>query len=74
MRFVGRQRCFQSVLQLLGVSRAGAGGRLVGDVDYQQVRPKARAITPVPNGVRAMTIALLFSNTVWAAKRQVGLE
>ena len=49
------------------------GWRLVGDVDYQQVRPKARAITPVPNGVGPMTIALLLYNTVWAAKRRVGL-
>ena len=49
------------------------GWRLVGDVDYKQVRPKARAITPVPNGVGPMTIALLLYNTVWAAKRQVGL-
>ena len=36
------------------------------------MRPKARAITPVPNGVGPMTIALLLYNTVWAAKRQVG--
>ena len=49
------------------------GWRLVGDVDYKQVRPKARAITPVPNGVGPMTIALLLYNTVRAAKRQVGL-
>ena len=49
------------------------GWRLVGDVDYKQVRSKARAITPVPNGVGPMTIALLLYNTVWAAKRQVGL-
>ena len=49
------------------------GWRLVGDVDYKQVRPKARAITPVPNGVGPMTIALLLYNTVWAAKRKVGL-
>ena len=74
MRFVGRQRRFQSLLQIFGVGRAGAGLRLVGDVDYQQVRPKARAITPVPNGVGPMTIALLLYNTVWAAKRQAGLE
>ena len=49
------------------------GWRLVGDVDYKQVRPKARAITPVPNGVGPMTIALLLYNTVWAAKRKCGM-
>jgi len=49
------------------------GWRLVGDVDYDAVRKKAGAITPVPNGVGPMTIALLLYNTVWAAKRKVGL-
>ena len=50
------------------------GWRLVGDVDYKEVRKKASAITPVPNGVGPMTIALLLYNTVWSAKRKHGLE
>ena len=44
------------------------GYRLVGDVAYDEVAPKCRAITPVPGGVGPMTIALLMSNTVKAAR------
>jgi len=43
------------------------GYRLVGDVDFDSVAPKASAITPVPGGVGPMTIAMLISNTVKAA-------
>ena len=50
------------------------GWRLVGDVDYKEVRKKASAITPVPNGVGPMTIALLLYNTVWSAKRRYGFS
>src|SRR5436853_5615560 len=44
------------------------GYRLVGDVEFDQVAPKAKAITPVPGGVGPMTIAMLMSNTVKAAR------
>ena len=44
------------------------GYRLVGDVDYAGVAPKAAAITPVPGGVGPMTIAMLMSNTVKACR------
>ena len=50
------------------------GWRMVGDVVYKEVRKKASAITPVPNGIGPMTIALLLYNTVWSAKRKHGLE
>ena len=40
------------------------GYRLVGDVDYEGVAPKCRAITPVPGGVGPMTIAMLMANTL----------
>jgi len=40
------------------------GHRIVGDVDYQQVKDKCTGITPVPGGVGPMTIAMLLSNTV----------
>jgi len=43
------------------------GYRLVGDVDFDSVAPKAAAITPVPGGVGPMTIAMLLTNTVRAA-------
>ena len=50
---------------------AKRGYRLVGDVAYDEVAPKCSAITPVPGGVGPMTIAMLISNTVKAA-RQLG--
>ncbi|MEY3481743.1 MAG: hypothetical protein RIQ71_2518 [Verrucomicrobiota bacterium] len=45
------------------------GYRLVGDVDFDAVAPKCRAITPVPGGVGPMTIAMLMRNTVAACER-----
>ena len=42
--------------------------RLVGDVDFESARQVASKITPVPGGVGPMTIAMLLSNTVRAAK------
>jgi methylenetetrahydrofolate dehydrogenase (NADP+) / methenyltetrahydrofolate cyclohydrolase len=45
------------------------GYRLVGDVAFDEVAPKAKAITPVPGGVGPMTIAMLMSNTVKAAQQ-----
>jgi methylenetetrahydrofolate dehydrogenase (NADP+) / methenyltetrahydrofolate cyclohydrolase len=42
-------------------------GKLVGDVDFEQVQQVASAITPVPGGVGPMTIATLMENTVKAA-------
>ena len=45
------------------------GYRLVGDVAFDEVAKKAAAITPVPGGVGPMTIAMLMSNTVKAARQ-----
>ena len=45
-----------------------SGYRTVGDVDFDAVRRKAKAISPVPGGVGPMTIAMLLSNTVRAAE------
>ncbi|CAA9247852.1 MAG: Methenyltetrahydrofolate cyclohydrolase / Methylenetetrahydrofolate dehydrogenase (NADP+) [uncultured Chthoniobacterales bacterium] len=49
---------------------AQRGYRLVGDVAFDQVSPKAAAITPVPGGVGPMTIAMLMANTVKACRQQ----
>jgi methylenetetrahydrofolate dehydrogenase (NADP+)/methenyltetrahydrofolate cyclohydrolase len=46
-----------------------SGTRLVGDVDFEGVRQVASLITPVPGGVGPMTIAMLLSNTVRAARQ-----
>lgn len=45
-----------------------AGYRIVGDVAFDEVAPKCRAITPVPGGVGPMTIAMLMANTVKACR------
>ena len=45
------------------------GSRLVGDVDFENVKEKTAAITPVPGGVGPMTICMLMENTVKAAER-----
>jgi methylenetetrahydrofolate dehydrogenase (NADP+)/methenyltetrahydrofolate cyclohydrolase len=45
-----------------------SGTRLVGDVDFDPVREKAAAITPVPGGVGPMTRAMLLWNTVLATE------
>ena len=47
------------------------GYRLVGDVDFDSVADKCKAITPVPGGVGPMTISMLISNTIEACKRTV---
>jgi methylenetetrahydrofolate dehydrogenase (NADP+) / methenyltetrahydrofolate cyclohydrolase len=48
------------------------GSTLIGDVDFQEVEPKASYITPVPGGVGPMTIAMLLKNTMKAARMQMG--
>ena len=50
-------------------SSTKSGYRLVGDVDFEAVKERASAITPVPGGVGPMTIAMLLNNTLIAAKR-----
>lgn len=59
----------------VGVNRIGVTpegkARLCGDVDFDAVREKASAITPVPGGVGPMTITMLMLNTLNAAKRSL---
>ena len=61
----------------VGVNEIGktADGKriLSGDVDFEGVKEKASAITPVPGGVGPMTIVMLMMNTVRAAKLAAGL-
>lgn len=45
-------------------------GKVVGDVDFEEVKEKASYITPVPGGVGPMTVAMLMENTIYAAKIQ----
>ena len=54
----------------IGINRAD-NGKLVGDVDFENVSKKCSYITPVPGGVGPMTIAMLLSNTLKAAQLNV---
>lgn len=56
----------------IGMSESGKA-ILAGDVDFDAVKEKAKAITPVPGGVGPMTITMLMLNTVKAAKLSAGL-
>ncbi len=51
-----------AILIDVGINREN--GKLCGDIDFEDVKEKALAITPVPGGVGPMTIAMLLSNTV----------
>ena len=56
------------------IGKTSEGRRiLVGDVDFETVKEKASAITPVPGGVGPMTITMLMLNTMKAAKLAAGL-
>lgn len=57
----------------VGINRIEVDGkyRLVGDVDFKEVRNIASAITPVPGGVGPMTVAMLMKNVVKAATRAI---
>jgi methylenetetrahydrofolate dehydrogenase (NADP+)/methenyltetrahydrofolate cyclohydrolase len=61
----------------VGVNRIGmtpeGKAKLCGDVDFDGVKEKASAITPVPGGVGPMTITMLMMNTVKAAKVAAGI-
>jgi methylenetetrahydrofolate dehydrogenase (NADP+)/methenyltetrahydrofolate cyclohydrolase len=62
----------------VGVNRIGKTPEgkaiLCGDVDFEAVKEKASAITPVPGGVGPMTITMLMMNTVRAAKLAAGIR
>jgi methylenetetrahydrofolate dehydrogenase (NADP+)/methenyltetrahydrofolate cyclohydrolase len=57
----------------VGINRL-PDGKLVGDVDFDAVKEVASHITPVPRGVGPLTIAMLLSNTLAAARLAVGVE
>src|SRR4030095_9887455 len=55
----------------VGINRS-KDGRIVGDVDFDEVKSVAGYLTPVPGGVGPMTIAMLLSHPLEAAKRAAG--
>lgn len=52
----------------VGINRVD--GKLVGDVDFENVKEKASYISPVPKGVGPMTVCMLLSNTLEAYERR----
>ncbi len=72
-RLIGAEDVKEGVTIIdVGINRvedksAKRGYRLAGDVDFEAVKEKASAITPVPGGVGPMTIAMLMSNTLKSA-------
>ncbi len=72
--FIGPEMVKQGAIVIdVGINRVDdsskdRGYRLVGDVDFEGVRPKASWITPVPGGVGLMTRAMLLKNTLRAAR------
>ncbi len=56
----------------VGINRK-EDGSLVGDVQFKEAMARAKWITPVPGGVGPLTIAMLLSNTLEAAKAQMGV-
>ncbi|MED5584961.1 MAG: bifunctional methylenetetrahydrofolate dehydrogenase/methenyltetrahydrofolate cyclohydrolase FolD [Verrucomicrobiota bacterium] len=78
--FIGRDHVQEGAVVIdVGINRvedsvAKKGYRLVGDVNFEDVASRCRAITPVPGGVGPMTIAMLMSNTVKACAQRRGIE
>ena len=61
-----------SVIIDVGINRDD-NGKIIGDVDFENVSKKSSYITPVPGGVGPMTIAMLMNNVIKATKRQNGM-
>jgi methylenetetrahydrofolate dehydrogenase (NADP+)/methenyltetrahydrofolate cyclohydrolase len=77
--FIGPDHLKQGAVVIdVGINRvedlaAKGGSRLVGDVDFEAVKDKCEAITPVPGGVGRMTIAMLMANTIRACRLKAGM-
>lgn len=69
-KFVTKDMVKKGVVVIdVGINR-NENGKLVGDVDFENVEPLASYITPVPGGVGPMTIAMLMNNIIKATKEQ----
>ncbi len=55
----------------VGIHQPTSGGKLCGDVRFDEVAEVASAVTPVPGGVGPMTIMVLMQNTLTSAERKV---
>ena len=69
-----KEGCYVIDVGVNEIGKTAEGKRiLAGDVEFESVKEKAKAITPVPGGVGPMTITMLMMNTVRAAKVAAGL-
>ncbi|WP_338969944.1 bifunctional 5,10-methylenetetrahydrofolate dehydrogenase/5,10-methenyltetrahydrofolate cyclohydrolase [Spiroplasma endosymbiont of Labia minor] len=55
----------------IGITRDSKNGKLVGDVDFDNVKNKVKYITPVPGGVGPMTISALIENIIYLYKQHI---
>ena len=63
VKFITPERIKKGVVILDAGINYNEDGKLVGDVDFEAVKSKTKAITPVPGGIGPMTIAMLMENT-----------
>jgi methylenetetrahydrofolate dehydrogenase (NADP+) / methenyltetrahydrofolate cyclohydrolase len=67
-KFIGKEHVKEGAVVIdVGMNR-DENGKLCGDVDFEMVKDKASAITPVPGGVGPMTITMLLKNTLQSAE------
>ena len=69
-----KEKANQELLEWRKEDFESKGATLIGDVDFLKVEPKVGHISPVPGGVGPMTIAMLLSNTLKAAKAAIGMK
>lgn len=73
--FLGRQDFKEGAIVIdVGIHGSGSGGKLCGDVRFEELKGWARAATPVPGGVGPMTITTLLQNTCLLAAKRAGIE
>jgi len=60
----------KSVVIDVGINDSG-NGKICGDVDYEAVRDKVKAITPVPGGIGSITTSILLKHVIIACRKQV---
>lgn len=74
-RFLGKEDFKKDVIVIdVGMHGSGQGGKLCGDVRFEELSGWAKAATPVPGGVGPMTIAMLLQNTCLLAEKRAGLH
>lgn len=74
-RFLGKEDFKKDAIVIdVGMHGSGQGGKLCGDVRFEELSGWAKAATPVPGGVGPMTIAMLLQNTCLLAEKRAGLR